>query len=617
MSAGIKLGYEIGTGKEVLIPLRHTAVTGQTQESGKTTTLEGIIQRSGGQRPDGTWKEPLQSVAFITKRGEKSFRLKTTIAPYFREPEITAATPMWEWIGSILEAAIDQKIGKEEQAAIIQASDRVLASHEEGSKKGPRRRLHSTQTKVTTLEHVHHNIELMVDQERGSFKRACICLDAYFKKVMPQIRKLKSSAELTLRPGINVMDLEDLTDEMQALIIRSVIETVYRSRKNTVIIVPESAKFIPNRRSSPVRFAAEMFIRQGLGIGNVLMLDSQDLANVATEVLKSVGVWILGKQTEINEVRRVVEYIPAAPKIPANNIQQLGRGEFYAVFGDQVRKVYVQPAGMEDVHAKSIALGEETADSWKAIERRLDKETPPDPALVRETEAELRGPSFSGNPAKPAGDAGQTSSGQRGVEDPHHIEGDGDSRGTPVVPDPLGLGSGSIIIARGEYDSLLSTIENLQDEIAELKRIMRGETEIEKSAPKHEAYVPPNFPPNGNAVKLDGNFAEFLASLRRHPEVIHLIAERPEIEITVERPVVDLNQKTIAGRAARLVADGFFTQAKTGSAAYNEMCRRGWGHDKRSVYRELDSLAEMGFVTKEPDGYQAVPEMRIKIREGK
>ena len=36
----VRLGYEIGSGKEISIPIRHTAVTGQTQESGKTTTLE-------------------------------------------------------------------------------------------------------------------------------------------------------------------------------------------------------------------------------------------------------------------------------------------------------------------------------------------------------------------------------------------------------------------------------------------------------------------------------------------------------------------------------------------------------------------------------------------------
>lgn len=43
----IPLGYEVETGKPVAIPLRHVAVTGQTQLSGKTTTLEALVARSG------------------------------------------------------------------------------------------------------------------------------------------------------------------------------------------------------------------------------------------------------------------------------------------------------------------------------------------------------------------------------------------------------------------------------------------------------------------------------------------------------------------------------------------------------------------------------------------
>ena len=47
MKGHVLLGYEVGTGNAVEIPLRHLAVTGQTQEAGKTTTLEALISRSG------------------------------------------------------------------------------------------------------------------------------------------------------------------------------------------------------------------------------------------------------------------------------------------------------------------------------------------------------------------------------------------------------------------------------------------------------------------------------------------------------------------------------------------------------------------------------------------
>src|SRR3990167_7597963 len=87
----IHLGYEVGTGNKVEIPLRHLAVTGQTQLSGKTTTLEALISRSG-----------LRAVAFVTKRAESGFQNAHTIPPYFRE------RADWQFVRSILEATMRQ-----------------------------------------------------------------------------------------------------------------------------------------------------------------------------------------------------------------------------------------------------------------------------------------------------------------------------------------------------------------------------------------------------------------------------------------------------------------------------------------------------------------------------
>ena len=70
----IHLGYEVGTARPVAIPLAHMAVTGMTQRSGKTTTLEALVTRSG-----------LRAIAFVTKRGERSFTAGNPLAPYFRD----------------------------------------------------------------------------------------------------------------------------------------------------------------------------------------------------------------------------------------------------------------------------------------------------------------------------------------------------------------------------------------------------------------------------------------------------------------------------------------------------------------------------------------------------
>src|SRR3954471_10524733 len=56
----VHVGFELGTGAPVAAPLAHTFVCGQTQLSGKTTTLRAIVVRSGK-----------RALAFVTKRGEQ------------------------------------------------------------------------------------------------------------------------------------------------------------------------------------------------------------------------------------------------------------------------------------------------------------------------------------------------------------------------------------------------------------------------------------------------------------------------------------------------------------------------------------------------------------------
>lgn len=88
----IPLGFEVGSGSPIAVPLKHLCITGQTQESGKTTTLEALITRSG-----------LRAIAFITKRGEGSFDTGTAILPYFQE------RADWEFVESVMEATMNEK----------------------------------------------------------------------------------------------------------------------------------------------------------------------------------------------------------------------------------------------------------------------------------------------------------------------------------------------------------------------------------------------------------------------------------------------------------------------------------------------------------------------------
>src|SRR3990167_367391 len=103
MKGKIKLGYEVETGDEVSIEPSHLIVTGLTQKAGKTTTLESLVSRS-----------KRRAIVFRTKIGEKSFLHGTIIPPYFKDRSD------WQFIQSLIEATIKERLRTFERAKIIQ-----------------------------------------------------------------------------------------------------------------------------------------------------------------------------------------------------------------------------------------------------------------------------------------------------------------------------------------------------------------------------------------------------------------------------------------------------------------------------------------------------------------
>jgi hypothetical protein len=337
MSDTVKLGYEISSdhdqAHEVCIPIRHMVVAGQTQEAGKTTTLEALIERSGK-----------TAIAFVTKRGEGSFAGGRRVQPYFRE------RADWQFVASILEATMRERM-KFERSWIINAS------------KGAR-----------SLADVHANVKKALKTARGISEGVYTTLDAYLDIVVPRIARVDWAPALELRPGINVVDVSDratFPPELQGLVMRSVLEAVYESFEDVITIIPEAWEFIPQGRGSPVKLAAVELIRKGAGLRNFVWLDSQDIGGVDKEILRSCPVWLLGVQREANEIKRVLGNIPdgiSKPKPGA--IATLERGQFFACYGRHAIKTYVQPAWIHDVDAQCIARGLYDASVISRLARR-------------------------------------------------------------------------------------------------------------------------------------------------------------------------------------------------------------------------------------------------------
>jgi hypothetical protein len=336
----ILLGFEVGTGLPVHIPLHHLAIFGMTQLSGKTTTLEALITRSG-----------LKAIAFITKRGEGGFTRCHPVTPYYK-PRAD-----WQFVEGLVNVALGEKVKYEPgmRWAIMQVC------------KGRQ-----------SLRQVHHDAEKMARETKKDFLKSVFeKLAAYLEIVVPELEKWIFSDRLFLMEGVNVMDLSNMRLETQHVVIASTIEYIFQSLDHVVVIVPEAWETLPQSRMTPVKWVAQQFIRKGAAIGNYMFLDSQDIAGIDKTPLRQCDNWLMGRMKEAHEVERILKQL-LGMKVKAEEIQTLPVGHFYAVVGNHVRKVYVLPSGVPEKVGIKVAKGTITPESIRVeyLKKEVPKETP-------------------------------------------------------------------------------------------------------------------------------------------------------------------------------------------------------------------------------------------------
>lgn len=571
----IALGYELGTGKQISIPLRHTAVTGQSQESGKTTTLEALITRSG-----------LRAVCFVTKRGERSFSTGRAIMPYFRE------SAGWQFVESILEATMREGMkfnrswvmklcnahhGKDGPAPAGLAEKLAdgepaldALRHSAGLKPDATRKHKPVRmpdygwAKPQTLAGVAANVEIALLKAYGLNESVYTELREYLRIVIPQIKSLPKSNTVDLKPGVNVMHLDAYSLQMQGLIIRSVLEWIAEKESKTVTVIPEAWKMVPQGRSSPVLLACEDLIREGAANQNYIWLDSQDIAGVHKSILRQVAVWIMGVQREIHETVRALDHLPGGVNRPKlDEIRTLGKGQFFCTWNDEVRKVYVWPAWMTAEMACVVAM--------------TGQRPPAPPAGITRSEDEM----FRERAEK----------------------------------------------AEKQVADLKCQIATLTKELAEALKSQPARVGVGIALPSDGSLPPVSSaalaptsdggpPTNDQATTaLARDVARIITSDPEFVASLTVLAAGRELSVLVKREVISLTDQNLRGKLAALIAEHFFDEARNGNTAFNELKRRGVKTAKPNVYRELDALAELGFVTKEVNGYQRVPGIKITKNE--
>lgn len=635
----ILVGYEVSgdprrAGREISVPLKHTAVLGQTQESGKTTTQEAMITRSS-----------LRAVAFLTKRGEQSFRLSRQIKPFFRE----AQKEYWRYAASLLEGMLDIKLGFQERGLLIK-----LCRDYEKTPGGKKKSSYGWEA-PTTLSELQNNVKIAVPQLRGSAEIVAMQLEQYLDEVIPEIKRTAFADSLTLRAGINVMDLTRLSTALQGLVIRSVIEWIHQKEKNTIVIIPEAWKFIPEGRNTPVKLATEALIREGGVLKNFVWIDSQDLRGVDKKLMRSVQVWLFGVQREKNEVANTLESIPDLPRPSAADIMRLGKGQFFVAYGNACIKTYVRPAGMEAEQARAIARGEESADSWRAIVKTLDERGEDD-----ETSTDEQGGESAGNISieETAADSTVGSAQKRNYHGPEAGSSSGriedaadtvqhgtaadeqeDEIGEDCEPECLEADAGGDEeMWKEKYDNLKLEFDQLREAHDAMAAKMSshavtdGVASAAQQSGSNGAGISTHAPAAADSAGLPMPGLKAAPSLndmyhyvvaraaKEKPALLRLMVNRPEIEVQIKREVIAMDAKNIKGALAILLHGGFFDSQRPFGAVRNELLRRGMIHDRmpnNQVSQSLNSIVEMGFLTKEPTGdaveYLAVAGMKVNV----
>jgi len=320
----ILIGFEVGTGEAVHIDPDHLLGTGLTQQSGKTTTLNAIIYR-GGRR----------AIAFRTKRGEIDMDVAQHLQPFYRQPRRSRSKFIdRRYVQYILEASEDRRM-RFEEAWIIRACDRAQ-----------------------TLRDVYENIQrLQGDATRGLDKDQYMKLEAYFKDILPQLEEREWATTLPLKNGVNLMDLEPLSDEMQCLVIERTIDYVLRNMKDVIIVLPEARKFIPLGSRTPVTSTAIRMASEGAVLELDLWVDSQTYSSIDNEVRKQCGTQIHGFQTDNNEANTIRDLL--GKRWGSEIVKGLRLGHFLVKTKDKRHKhVYVLPANVPEEMGRKVALGE-------------------------------------------------------------------------------------------------------------------------------------------------------------------------------------------------------------------------------------------------------------------
>jgi len=535
-----RVGFTVPDGRPVDIEARHLGITGMTQASGKTTALEAFMDRA-----DET------AIAFRTSRGELGFHGVKRIGPYFRE------RTDWRFVEGLISAHLMEK-------AKFYRGDLIRLT----------RGTHG-------LSEVHANIRKALAAARaGSFQEKIYTeLNEYITEIRDALESVRFDPAPNLTPGrLSVMDLEALTPAVQQLVIAATVDWLMEGHLTVpvIVVLPEARDFIPEDRRTPAKLALENLIRKGARVSRYLWLDSQALTGLDMDVCRSIGTWFFGCQQLDLEIRRVGKMVPGR-KLKPDDVRGLALGQFLLVQGEDVKRVYVQPAWLPEAYAHDVATGKTGYAEPQIVRFKTNREEKDVDAKERkEYDERLKRVEHD------LGVAIKSAQDWKAKYEAEHARAEANARTAAAnavdrikaTPKP-GPVTGVSDLEPGAMRTVLHTAEGLSMSLPD---------------------------PANNREHIDLRVTRDTPSLKVHERVV----------------TVEAQQDTHRGKLALLIADGFFATPRKQADVAGELKTRGWGDYKGGnsrvvLYKNLQEMTGFGFFRYDGSNYEITHDAAERI----
>lgn len=204
------------------------------------------------------------------------------------------------------------------------------------------------------------------------------------RKLLELADRMKVIDRLELKRGINRMDLSlkgvdpNLKLGFQQLIVRSVALKIVNECRNTILLLDEAQRYIPQKWGSVAKQAVADLLGEGRKLGDFVVLASQTMVRIDKEPLYNVRYWVMGLQAHPNEVKRTVEILSdvlEGTELKPKDVKGLPDGWFWVLTKKSVQKAYARPLGMSEEVAQKVARHKlSEAEAWKMRHVTVKKE---------------------------------------------------------------------------------------------------------------------------------------------------------------------------------------------------------------------------------------------------